>query len=82
MATGRLEELSSQISKNTTIVNEYLIANGKKLSFDVDSELAFPTDAPQNVLEARRIVREATKELYSLVTGPAEHLRWLACNVC
>lgn len=82
MAPSRLETLSSQIAENTKIVDDYLAANGKKLSFEVDSELAFPGDAPEEVLTARRVVREATKELYDLVTGPAEHLRWLSCNVC
>lgn len=81
MASSRLEELTNQISENTKVVNDYLSSNDKKLSFDVGSALAFPADAADEVLTARRVVREATKELYDLMTGPAEHLRWLSCNV-
>jgi hypothetical protein len=81
MASSRLEELTIRISENTKLVKDYLSSNDAELSFYVGSELAFPADAPEEVLTARRVVREATKELYDLMTGPAEHLRWLSCSV-
>lgn len=78
---SRLTELAKQIADNTKIVDEYTRENGISLGFSVDSTAAFPSDAPAEVLAARRIVKEATQELNELVTGPAEHLRWLACRV-
>ena len=81
MATTRLQLLSAQISEHTKVVDEYLQSHGYKLSFDGDSLPAFPADAPDNILGARRIVREATMELHDLMTGPSEHLRWFACIV-
>jgi 6-hydroxytryprostatin B O-methyltransferase len=77
--SSRLVELASEISKQTTVVDDYLTAHGYELSFSTDRGLAtFPADAPAKVLTARQRVCEATKELYDLTTGPAEHLRWLA----
>lgn len=81
MASNRLETLASQIAQNTSLVNDFLVSNGKKLSFEIDGEPSFPENAPEEALEARRIVREATKELHDLMTGPSEHLRWLSYNV-
>jgi 6-hydroxytryprostatin B O-methyltransferase len=81
MAPSRLEVLASQISEHREVVNEYLVANSKKLSFDVDGEPTFPNDAPETILTSRRLVREATKELGDLMTGPSEHLRWFPCGV-
>ncbi|KAK4494687.1 hypothetical protein PRZ48_014043 [Zasmidium cellare] len=77
---SRLTQLSQQIATNTAIVDEYTQREGIKLGFGVNDTAAFPSDAPAEVLEARRIVREATQELNDLVTGPAEQLRWLACR--
>lgn len=81
MKMSRLTQLSEQIASNTKIVDEWIQSQKLQLGFEVDSLAAFPSDAPTEVLEARRIVKEATQELNDLVTGPAEHLRWLACRV-
>lgn len=76
-----MEALATKIWQNTKIVNDFVQKVGLRLGFEVDRAAAFPSDAPPEVLEARRIVREATQELNDLVTGPSEHLRWLATQV-
>ena len=78
MPSSRLEDLSAQISEQTKVVNDYLVTHGHNLSFAVDSALSFPNDAPEEVLVARRTVREATKELHDLMTG-AIRASSLAC---
>lgn len=80
-SSSRLAELAKEIADKTKVVDEFVQKEGIRLGFEVDSASAFPSDAPAEVLEARRIVKEATQELNDLVTGPAEHLRWLACRV-
>ncbi|KXT03533.1 hypothetical protein AC578_1612 [Pseudocercospora eumusae] len=78
-SSSRLVELSTQIAENTKTVDSWLEQQGIALSHEVDSAEAFPANAPSDILDARRLVREATKELNILVTGPAEFLRWQAC---
>lgn len=77
--TSRLLQLATQIAESTPVVDKWLSEQDIKLSIDVDSAEAFPANAPIAVLEARRTVREATKELNILITGPAQHLRWQSC---
>jgi len=78
---SRLEHLAQQISSTTNILNKFLSSKGlPEPSFAKDAPLNFPP-APEEIQIARRNLREASKELYDLVTGPSEHLRWLACNV-
>lgn len=76
-----MEGLATKIAENTKIVANFAEREGLKVGFDPDSAAAFPSTAPSEVLEARRIVKEATQSLHDLVTGPAEHLRWLAARV-
>lgn len=76
-----MEGLATKIAENTKIIANFAEREGLKLGCDPNSAAAFPSTAPPEVLEARRIVKEATQSLHDLVTGPAEHLRWLAARV-
>ncbi|EON68389.1 hypothetical protein W97_07647 [Coniosporium apollinis CBS 100218] len=76
-----LEDLAEQIAAAAKTVGSFLTSNGfPQPSFAKDAALEFPS-APEDVLIARRKLREATKTLHDLVVGPSESLRWLACNV-
>jgi len=76
-----MEDLAQQISGATSILTKFFSSSGlPEPSFDKDAPLQFP-DCPEEIQVARRHLREATQELYTLVTGPGEHLRWLVCSV-
>lgn len=76
-----LEDLAEQIAAAAKTVGSFLTSNGfPQPSFAKDAALEFPS-APEDILIARRKLREATKTLHDLVVGPSESLRWLACNV-
>ncbi|KAL3472043.1 S-adenosyl-L-methionine-dependent methyltransferase [Aspergillus californicus] len=75
-----LTELAEEISSTASVVNEFLVSNGHaQPSFEVDAPASFPT-APKDVNDARRKLLEAAKTIVDLMTGPSEHLRWLACR--
>ncbi|KAI9727413.1 MAG: hypothetical protein M1834_008419 [Cirrosporium novae-zelandiae] len=79
-STPSIDDLADQISASTKIISNFLKSNNlPQLSFDKNAPLEFP-HAPEDILAARRNLREATKTLYDLATGPSEHLRWLACH--
>lgn len=81
MASSHLEHLAQEISTATAVLQHFLSSNGlPEPSFTKDAPLAFPS-GPEEIQTARRTLREVSKELYDLVTGPSEHIRWLACNV-
>ncbi|OCL03487.1 S-adenosyl-L-methionine-dependent methyltransferase [Glonium stellatum] len=79
-SSSTLEDLAEQISTASKAISGFLAEkDGPPLSFAQDGALEFPS-GPEDIMIARRNLREATKKLYDLVTGPSEHLRWLACR--
>ncbi|KAL2824231.1 S-adenosyl-L-methionine-dependent methyltransferase [Aspergillus cavernicola] len=75
-----LPDLAEQISSAAGVVNHFLISNGHpQPSFDIDAPSSFPP-APSDVMDARQKLLEAAQTIVELMTGPAEHLRWLACR--
>ncbi|GAD92073.1 hypothetical protein AN5415.2 [Paecilomyces variotii No. 5] len=75
-----LTDLASQITNTAKAINDFLVTNGHpQPSFDVDAPSAFPT-APEEILNARRQLLDASQAITELLTGPAEYLRWLSCR--
>ncbi|KAL4816688.1 S-adenosyl-L-methionine-dependent methyltransferase [Aspergillus spinulosporus] len=75
-----LTALASQISSSASIIDTFLLSNNYPYpSFAPDAPAAFPA-APATVQHARQSLIEAAQSLIDLLTGPAEHLRWLACR--
>jgi 6-hydroxytryprostatin B O-methyltransferase len=75
-----LTALASQISSSASLIDTFLLSNNHPTpSFAPDAPAAFPT-APATVQHARQSLIEAAQSLVDLLTGPAEHLRWLACR--
>jgi hypothetical protein len=81
---SRLTELTDIISINTKRIVQYFADNGlQNLSFDVTAPGDFPVPtANAEIHQARRAVIHATKDLYDLMVGPRESLRWMAWSVC
>lgn len=80
MATETIEELALVISKNTTIVEQYLSSNNlPHPSFGVGapSGSLIPADAA-DIEVARLAVIEATSKLRNLMLGPREFLQSFA----
>lgn len=76
-----LTDLASQITNTAKVINEFLAANGHpQPSFNVDAPSAFPP-APEEILNARRQLLDASQAITELLIGPAEYLRWLSCRV-
>jgi hypothetical protein len=78
-----LEELSWTITKNASIVSQYLGSNGlPQPSFNSDGpETVLPGDSPQAIQQARQKLIAASLELYQLAVGPSEFLPNLATGV-
>jgi hypothetical protein len=78
-----LEELSWTITKNASIVSQYLGSNGlPQPSFNGDGpETVLPGDSPQAIQQARQKLIAASLELYQLAVGPSEFLPNLATGV-
>ncbi|KAI9729392.1 MAG: hypothetical protein M1834_006916 [Cirrosporium novae-zelandiae] len=73
-----LIDLAEQISASARTISDFLSSKGlPQPSFDKDAPAYFPSTAEVEVLEARRILRETSKKMFDLITGPAESLIWL-----
>jgi len=71
-----LESLSQEILTSAKAISSYLFANGyPQLSFSSNAPAAFPS-APEEIIVARRKLREAAKTLYTLATYPREYLQF------
>jgi hypothetical protein len=71
-------ELCSLIARETSKINDYLVANNLPTpSLDVDALPAIPIpDDATDIKAARLAVIEACSELQALMTGPKELLRF------
>lgn len=78
-----LDELSSTISKNASIVSHYLGTNHlPQPSLDSDGpSVIVPRGSPQSVQQARQSLIAASLELLQLAIGPSEFLPNLATGV-
>ncbi|KAL4998457.1 S-adenosyl-L-methionine-dependent methyltransferase [Aspergillus recurvatus] len=75
-----LTSLASQVSHSASLINTFLLSNNHPApSFGPNAPAAFPP-APATIQHARQSLLEAAQSLIDLLTGPAEHLRWLACR--
>ncbi|KAL5332378.1 S-adenosyl-L-methionine-dependent methyltransferase [Aspergillus crustosus] len=78
MAT--LTDLAEQISTNAALVQGFLASNNHpQPSFHPEAPPAFPP-TPKDITTARQQLLEAAQTIVDTLTGPAEHLRWLACR--
>ncbi|KAF2234946.1 S-adenosyl-L-methionine-dependent methyltransferase [Viridothelium virens] len=79
-ATFPLEELSWQITKNASIVSQYLGANNKpQPSFTTNGpSTVIPAGAPHGIQQARQNLIAASLEILQLAIGPSEFLPNLA----
>ena len=78
---SNMVDLAAIISKQTAILDKYLIASGSSApGFDFDSPANFPK-LPSEIKKAREELVRASKELTDLVTGPTESVRWMAWDV-
>ena len=78
-----LEELSWTITKNASIVSQYLGTNQipqPSLNSDGPS-IVIPGDSPQSIQKARQNLIAASLELLQLAIGPNEFLPNLATGV-
>ncbi|KAK3059749.1 hypothetical protein LTS18_010133, partial [Coniosporium uncinatum] len=74
-----LEHLAALISSSAKTVKTFLTTNNiPQPSFHIDAPLGFPSDAPEDVQDARRNLREASKRIHDLATGPIESTTWLS----
>ncbi|KAI8950854.1 S-adenosyl-L-methionine-dependent methyltransferase [Xylaria longipes] len=75
-----LEELSWLITKNASIVSEYLSAHDlPQPSFRADGPSStLPKDSPRSILQARQNLMEASLKIFQLAIGPSEFLPNLA----
>ena len=80
MASGtNIEDLSKQIADLSSTVQKYL--SSKKLpnlSLSQDGPLDFPADAPDEIQAARHKLREVSKLMLDLATGPTEAMKWFS----
>ena len=78
-----LEDLSQIISKNASIVSQYLgDHNLPQPSFESDGpSVIVPSSAPQSVQKARQSLIASCLELLQLAIGPTEYLPNLAIGV-
>lgn len=75
-----LTTLADQISSSASLISQFLHCNNHpQPSFAPDAPPAFPP-APTPITTARQTLLESAQTLIDLLTGPAEHLRWLACR--
>lgn len=81
--TFPLEALSSVISKNASVVSQYLHTNHlPQPSRESDGpSTILPSDAPQDVQQARQRLIAASLETLQLAIGPSEFLPNLATGV-
>ena len=78
-----LEELGRTVTKNASIVSQYLSENHlpqPSLNGDGPSTVV-PTGSPQSVQEARQNLISASLEILQLAIGPSEFLPNLATGV-
>ncbi|KAL2191202.1 S-adenosyl-L-methionine-dependent methyltransferase [Thermothelomyces heterothallicus CBS 203.75] len=77
-----LEELSWSITKNASIVSQYLDANHlSQPSFEADGPTTvLPNDAPRGIREARQNLISAALEILQLAIGPSDFLPNLTTN--
>ncbi|KAL4808157.1 O-methyltransferase-domain-containing protein [Aspergillus unguis] len=75
-----LTALAAQISSSASLISNFLQShNHPNPSFSPSAPPAFPP-APSPITNARQSLIESAQTLIDLLTGPAEHLRWLACR--
>ncbi|KAL4963166.1 S-adenosyl-L-methionine-dependent methyltransferase [Aspergillus stella-maris] len=78
--TPSINALATQISLSASQITNFLNLNNiPHPSFAPDAPPSFPS-APNDILYARQTLLESAQSLIDLLTGPAEHLRWLACR--
>ena len=78
-----LEELSRTITKNASIVSQYLGANHlpQPSSNSDGPSIVVPTSSPQSIQQARQNLIAASLEMSQLAIGPSEFLPNLATGV-
>lgn len=78
-----LEELSWKITKNASVLSQYLGANNlPQPSLDGDGpSTVVPKDAPQHIRQSQQHLISASLELLQLAVGPSEYLPNLALGV-
>lgn len=78
-----LEELSWKITRNASVVSQYLASNGlPQPSFDSNGpSTVLPNDSPQGIQQARQELISTSLELLQLAIGPSEFLPNLATGV-
>lgn len=78
-----LERLSWTITKNASIVSQYLGTNHiPQPSLDCNGpSIVVPSESPHNIQQARQNLLAAILELWQLATGPSEFLPNLATGV-
>lgn len=81
--TFPLEELSRTITRNASIVSQYLGANNfPQPSFNSDGpSTVIPSSSPQSIQEARQELIAASLEILQLAIGPSEFLPNIATGV-
>ncbi|KAL4952517.1 S-adenosyl-L-methionine-dependent methyltransferase [Aspergillus filifer] len=78
--TPSINALATQISLSASQITNFLNLNNiPHPTFTPDAPPSFPS-APNDILHARQTLLESAQSLIDLLTGPAEHLRWLACR--
>ncbi|KAK4185143.1 O-methyltransferase-domain-containing protein [Podospora australis] len=77
---AKMKGLTEDISKQTTILTDYLSSRGLgAASFDVHGLAEFPIDADDEIpFKARQQLAAATKELHDISVGPKQSLHDLA----
>lgn len=83
LGTFPLEELSWKITKNASLVSQYLGAHClPQPSFDSDGPSTIvPGDSPQHIRQAQQDLVAAALEMLQLAIGPSEFLPNLATGV-
>lgn len=78
-----LEALSWTITKNASIVSQYLDANNlPQPSFDADGPIAvLPNESPGAIQQARQNLISAALEILQLAIGPSDFLPNLTTSV-
>ena len=78
-----LEELSMSITKNASIVSQYLEANSlpQPSSSSDGPSAVVPSSSPQSIHQARQALIAASLEILQLAIGPSEFLPNLATGV-
>ncbi|KAL4923597.1 S-adenosyl-L-methionine-dependent methyltransferase [Aspergillus undulatus] len=72
--------LADQISSSASLISAFLTENNHPHpTFHPSAPPSFPP-APEPILSARQALLESAQSIVDLLTGPAEHLRWLACR--